>query len=208
MARKITLEDIKHSFTYEQYKKLNLELAAQGKTTGAVQTDVFINYTKLAAQRLKRLEKQVVIQSTAKEAIQSIGQKVYWITLTETWCGDASQNLPYLNQLAAINENIEFRLLLRDDDLDLMDSYLTNGGRSIPKVIFLKEENGQLIELGSWGPRPEPVQTRMRAEKQNPTMTKEELALFVQKWYNNDKGLTLQKEIEALVSNWRISEMV
>ncbi len=208
MARKISLEDIKHSFTYEQYKKLNLELAAHGNTTGAVQTDVFKNYTKLAAQRLKRLEKQVVILPTVKEAIQSIGQKLYWITLTETWCGDASQNLPYLNKLAVLNGNIEFRLLLRDDNLDLMDSYLTNGGRSIPKVIFLKEENGQLIGLGNWGPRPEPVQRLMRSEKQNPTMTKEELTLFVQKWYNNDKGLTLQKEIEDIVSNWRISEEV
>lgn len=77
------------------------------------------------------------------------------VVLTEDWCGDAMLNVPILLRLAE-NSNIEVRMLYRDQNLELMDQYLTNGkSRSIPIFIFI---NDQGEEVAKWGSRAEIVQ--------------------------------------------------
>ncbi|WP_164668283.1 thioredoxin family protein [Virgibacillus doumboii] len=69
------------------------------------------------------------------------------IVLTEDWCGDAMLNIPILLRLAE-QANIPVKMLLRDQNLELMDQYLTNGkSRSIPIFIFI-EETGNEVEKG------------------------------------------------------------
>ena len=59
-----------------------------------------------------------------------------WLVLTEAWCGDAAQSLPIINKMAEVSDNITLRLILRDENLDVMDQFLQNGrSRSIPKLI-------------------------------------------------------------------------
>lgn len=72
------------------------------------------------------------------------------LVLTADWCGDAMVNLPIFMRIA--NEAlIEVRYFIRDENLELMDRYLTNGkSRSIP-IIVLVDKNGE--EVGKWGPR-------------------------------------------------------
>ncbi|MFC3041419.1 thioredoxin family protein [Virgibacillus xinjiangensis] len=82
-------------------------------------------------------------------------QKLRAIVLTEDWCGDAMMNIPVLLKLAEVAD-IDVRMLLRDQNLELMDEYLTNGtSRSIPIFIFI-DENGK--EVAVWGPRAAKVQ--------------------------------------------------
>ncbi|WP_077327694.1 thioredoxin family protein [Virgibacillus siamensis] len=77
------------------------------------------------------------------------------IVLTEDWCGDAMLNIPVLLRLSE-QANIQVRMLLRDQNLELMDQYLTNGkSRSIPIFIFIDEDGN---EVAKWGPRAEIVQ--------------------------------------------------
>ena len=91
---------------------------------------------------------------------------------------------------------------MRDDNLPIMDEYLTNGGRSIPKLIALKSAN--LEELGTWGPRPAPVQNLMMAFKENPNgQKKEDLNIEIQKWYAKDRTQTLQQEMLSLIEAWK-----
>jgi len=71
------------------------------------------------------------------------------LVLAEPWCGHCMLNIPILLQLA---EKIDapVRFLLRDENLTLMDQYLTNGkSRSIPIFLFLNREGE---EVGKWGP--------------------------------------------------------
>jgi hypothetical protein len=83
------------------------------------------------------------------------GKGLRAIVLTEDWCGDAMVNVPILLKLAEAS-NIDVRLLLRDQNLELMDQYLTNGtARSIPIFVFI-DENGE--EKAKWGPRAPKVQ--------------------------------------------------
>lgn len=84
------------------------------------------------------------------------------IVLTEDWCGDAMLNVPILFRIAK-KANIDVRMLLRDENLELMDQYLTNGkARSIPIFIFI-DESGK--EVGKWGPRAGKIQEFIDASR-------------------------------------------
>ncbi|MGM0837344.1 MAG: thioredoxin family protein [Bacillota bacterium] len=77
------------------------------------------------------------------------GQQLRVIVLTEDWCGDALLNNPILMKIA--DADMDVRFILRDENLELMDQYLTNGtARSIPIFIFINQEGE---EVAVWGPR-------------------------------------------------------
>ena len=86
---------------------------------------------------------------------------------------------------------------MRDENLALIDSYLTNGGRAIPKVIFIDTETNQ--ELAVWGPRPEAAQSIMLEMKEKNASLKEK-AEAIHGWYGKDKTQSQQKELEILFS--------
>jgi hypothetical protein len=189
------------SLTYPEYRTLVSELLADGRVTGKTQQDDLFSYSKLNEVRMKRLDKTVSINEELGDMVKSINKSMVWLTLTEGWCGDAAQNIPILFQIAALNENIEFRLLLRDENLDLMDDYLTNGGRSIPKLIAI--DPGQEKVLGTWGPRPQPAQERVMVfKKEYPDAPYSELSAEIHAWYAKDKGQTLQAEILDQLKVW------
>ncbi|UJF27787.1 thioredoxin family protein [Planococcus sp. 107-1] len=83
------------------------------------------------------------------------------LVITEDWCGDAMMNNAILRKIAEAS-GIEVHCVYRDENLELMDRYLTNGGRSIPKYIFLSKE-GEV--LGDWGPRAPKVQEFVMEKK-------------------------------------------
>lgn len=88
--------------------------------------------------------------------------KLKAIVLTMDWCGDAMLNIPILLNIAA-TAHIDVRFLLRDDHLELMDQYLTNGtSRSIPIFIFIDEQGN---EWAVWGPRAASIQKLVSEEQ-------------------------------------------
>ncbi len=189
------LNYISKSITYIEYFTLIETLMKQGKTSGSNQTEEYLNYAKVNLARMQRLNKTVVLTDELKTELKKITKKYIWLVITEGWCGDAAQNIPILHFMEKENPNIEIRLVFRDENLDLMDKYLTNGGRSIPILICLEDETCN--EIFVWGPRPQIAQQFMIELKQQNT-SKENTIIAVQKWYNNDKTLTLQNEFVEL----------
>jgi hypothetical protein len=196
----ITQDHIDRGMSYPQYSKLLSDLMAQGKTTGTNQSEAYLNYAKLNLQRMHRLEKTTELTEELKSALAKISRSYTWLVLTEGWCGDAAQNLPVLHAIEQICPNITVTLLLRDENLDVMDQYLTAGSRSIPKLICLKKDDvsGVLKEVFTWGPRPEGAQTLMLELKAG-NVSHDERSLQIQKWYNTDKTLSTQNELLALI---------
>jgi hypothetical protein len=189
-------EYLEKALSYEAYKKLVEDLLARGLATGPHQSAAFTHYSQMNMQRMHRLEKTFQILPEVKELIGRIDKPQTWLVLTEGWCGDAAQSIPVMQGLAQENPFITLLFLLRDENLDLVDRYLTNGvSRSIPKLIVLDTASRE--ELFNWGPRPAPLQElfyKMKAEGMAFDATKEEL----QKWYNKDKTITIQQEIATL----------
>jgi hypothetical protein len=195
-AKRIEPVYLQKAITYEAYTALIGDLLAQGRTTGPDQSEAMVHYTELNQQRMHRLDKLTEVLPSAETLIRNISTPQTWLVLTEAWCGDAAQSIPVMHALAALNPLIQLKFLLRDENLPLMDRYLTNGvSRSIPKLIGLDTATSE--ELFTWGPRPAPLQAiflRMKAEGVEYHHAKEEL----QRWYNKDKTLTIQQELSAV----------
>lgn len=189
-----------HPYTYEEYKELIFRLAANYNTTG-IRTEEHVIATKINVQRLKRIEKQTVVSPGIQQELEKLKTKWKWLLLIESWCGDGAQNLPIINKIAEQSPLINLVILLRDENLQIMDSYLTNGTRSIPKLICLNAETGD--EIGTWGPRPNIVVELIKAYKlQNPNDDHKNVIGFLHHWYSIDKGKSLQDEFLTLIKKW------
>jgi hypothetical protein len=196
--RKVELSYLQKSITYEAYKQLVADLLAAGKSTGPQQSEALTHYSQLNMQRMHRVEKTIQLLPEVREELPRVSRPQTWLVLTEGWCGDAAQSLPVIKALAELNPNIQMRILLRDENPELMDRYLTNGvSRSIPKLIAVDPATG--TELFTWGPRPTALQESfygMRSEGLPYDTIKEEL----QRWYNKDRTVTIQQELAALAT--------
>ena len=190
---------LEKSMSFGEYVKLIDRLLAEGKTTGPVQSEAMFNYGKLNRQRMHRLEKTIVLEPETVFSIRSLGARSIWLVITEGWCGDAAQNIPVIEKMAAENPYIETRYILRDENPELMDRFLTNGARSIPKLIALDAET--LNVLGAWGPRPEAAQDVYRKSKEQ---GKDKLLVMeeLQRWYNKDRSRSIQTEFRELAAQW------
>lgn len=199
----ITKEQLDTSMTYTFYRDMTDRLLAEQKTTGTNHAPEMVAYTRMNAQRMRRVEKTTVLDDEMVELLLSVNTKMIWVILTEAWCGDAAQIVPALAKFADASPLIELKLLLRDEHLELMDQYLTNGGRSIPKLICLKADTGEV--LGDWGPRPVPAQELVNQAKAD-NLPFPEMAEKLHGWYAKDRSRTLQEEFKVLLRNW--SELV
>jgi len=197
MSKPFTLKDLKRGFSYPEYLIKIDQFLEKGKTTVVDSPQTHIEYTKLNVHRMKRLDRIINLKPETIKTITNVSTQLYWILLSESWCGDAAQNVPIISKMADLSGHIELKILLRDENLDIMDNYLTGGARAIPRLICLKKSD--LKELWTWGPRPKPAQQLMLTHKANPTEPKEEVIKKIQLWYAKDKGKTIQEEIIKLI---------
>ena len=196
MMKKIIEESLERALSYTEYRNLVSNLLTQGKSTGPNQSDDLLNYSKLNDKRMKRLDKTIQLTKETIAKIKDVKEPQTWLVLTEGWCGDAAQNIPVIHKIAAENPNINFKLVLRDENLELMDEFLTNGGRSIPKLIALNKENEV---INTWGPRPT-VATQMVADyKAKKGSLDAEFKEDLQVWYNKNKGENTQEDIVSML---------
>jgi len=189
-------------YTYAEYLDLVKSLVAENKTTGPDQSDEIIYYTGLNLVRMERIGKTFTFTDELLSSVQKIKQNYHFVVLTEAWCGDAAQAVPVFDYIEReSNGKIKLTLLLRDENLELMDQYLTNGGRSIPKLIVYNE----LKEVvATWGPRPDLLTQHIQLLKEeNKEADYTFLIEKMQLWYAKDRTLSTQKELAALIGGLR-----
>ena len=187
---------LKNTLTYQEYRDLVSSLLAEEKSTGPNQSEALTNYSMLNDRRMKRLDKTIKISDFTKNEFSKVTEAQTWLVITEGWCGDAAQNLPVINKIAELNSNIDLKLVLRDDNLPLMDLFLTNGGRSIPKLIGLDKDNTVLF---TWGPRPSTATKMVADYKAEHGALDAQFKQDLQVWYNKDKGVNTQEDMIKLL---------
>ncbi|MEZ5305677.1 MAG: thioredoxin family protein [Pyrinomonadaceae bacterium] len=190
---------VEKAMSFEEYIGLLDSLLARNETTGTNQSEKMVGFGKLNRQRMKRLMNTYRVPVEVRETANSLSRPLIWLILTEGWCGDAAQNIPVIEKIAEANDLIETRYLLRDENIELMDRNLTNGARSIPKLICLDGES--LAELGTWGPRPKPAMELFIALREE-GVEKDEILERVQRWYLNDKERSATLELGELLKRW------
>lgn len=190
-------ESLKKSLSYQDYRTLLSRLVEENATTGTNQSEALINYTALNDRRMKRWDKTVKISDEDINAIKNATVNQTWIVLTESWCGDAAHVIPVINKVAELNTGINLQLVMRDENEQLMDLFLTNGGKSIPKLIQF--DNTSKTVLNSYGPRPtEATKLVNDFKKKHGTLTAE-FKEDLQRWYNKDKGQNVIKDLIELI---------
>ena len=188
---------LQNSHSYTDYRTLVSKLISEGKSTGKEQSADLLHYSELNEVRMKRLEKTLKLDLEVEKALQNLKSKQTWLVISEGWCGDAAQILPIIKLMSEASENIDLKLVLRDENEELINLFLTNGAKSIPKLLLL-DESFNLIN--HWGPRPEGAKNLIIEYKAKHGIVDEAAKIALQKWYLDDKGISTMKEIVWMIS--------
>lgn len=184
-------KSINKAMDYTQYNMLFKQLVEEERTTGEF-SQMKVDYTKLNFSRTKRLDKTAKVSEEAMEVFKSVSNKQTWLVITEPWCGDAAQTLPFLNKIAQEADNIDLKIVLRDDNLELMNQFLTNGSLSIPIVIMIDED---MNVLQTFGPRSKAATKLVSDYKEEHGKIDDAFKEIIQVWYNKDKGISIVNDL-------------
>ena len=130
--------------------------------------------------------------------LKALQSNYIWLVISEGWCGDAAQLLPIFNKMSEVSNTIELKIVFRDDNENLMNLFLTDGNKSIPKLIIL--DKNSLNVIADWGPRPKGAIELIQNYKEKFGVIDDTIKTELQMWYLQDKGLSTQKEIIELIS--------
>lgn len=178
---------LQKAMDYTAYNLLFKQLVEEGRATGE-QTQEKIEYTKLNFSRSKRLDKTAIVPIDFTKKLQKISNKQTWLVISEPWCGDAAQTLSFLNKMAQLSIKLDLKIVLRDENPELMNQFLTNGTRSIPIVIILDDK---LNVINHWGPRSKAATKLIDDYKNKHGKIDSIIKEILQVWYNNDKGISI-----------------
>ena len=139
--------------------------------------------------------KRIKLPDGAVAQARAIPGTWHLLALSEDWCGDAVNILPVVSRLADELPDVDLRVLLRDENLDIMDAHLTNGtSRSIPIIVVYDDD---FRERGWWGPRPAGLQKWVMEEGMK--MEPGPRYAQVRRVYARDKGKAILAEILDLM---------
>ena len=210
-------ESIQRTPSIQHYWQLALPIGAYLDALMAFEPkadDPYLAYYGINNQRVKRLRKTIRLESDNINSLRAFfstpkgnqpeegnefdsKNKRYWLVISEFWCGDAAQITPVIESITNASEGaLETRVVFRDEHPELIDDFLTNGSRSVPKIIQL---NDQFEVLGSWGPRPKAAQDLVVQLKSNPE-TAGNYSEWLHKWYADDHQQSTQKELIAFLA--------
>ncbi|MGM0579129.1 MAG: thioredoxin family protein [Bacteroidota bacterium] len=196
-SNSIKIDAFSKGFDYPSYRNLIKSLLEENKTTGTNHSEAMIAYTMMNDKRMNRWDKKIKLEPTLANDVNKL-PKMNCLVITEAWCGDAAQNIPFIAKLVSENPNIDLRLIMRDEHPEIMDKYLTNGARSIP-ILVLMDEN--FHDIAVWGPRPEPVQKMVMETKEKPDLDQPKFIESIHKWYAVDKNQTITQEFKQIIKN-------
>jgi hypothetical protein len=139
----------------------------------------------------RNLHKRATLDDGLRADLQKL-PPLHLLALSEDWCGDAVNILPVVALMAEAAPNLDFKVLERDGNPDLMDAHLTRGTRSIPIIIVF---DPSFEELAWWGPRPKELQAWVVGA--GSAIESRERYRRVRAWYARDRGRTAASEIFA-----------
>jgi thiol-disulfide isomerase/thioredoxin len=196
MDNSLIKNSLNKTISYSAYRFLIKKLISAEKSTGIEQSEEHLTFSILNDKRMDRLDKMLKISDETRNSLNDLNKGFTFLVIAESWCGDAAQILPIINKVAEASDKIDFKIVLRDENEDLMNQYLTNGSKSIPKVLILDQDNHV---IDSWGPRPAVASKMVVDYKALNGSLDEDFKKNLQIWYNKDKGNNTQDELLSLL---------
>lgn len=203
VMKTIIRSSMENSMSYEAYRNLIFQLVEEGSTTGDEKSADRIEFTKLNNRRMKRWDKTLKVSEKQKKRLITFNTSITWLVITESWCGDAAHIVPVLNKVAELNPNINLRIVIRDNNPELMDLFLTDGNKAVPKLIMIDNESEEVLD--TYGPRPSEATGYVKRFKAANGALTPEFKEDLQHWYNNDKGMTVVEDITEMLCKYQPS---
>lgn len=188
---------LKRSMSYSEYRDLVRQLVIKNTTSGYEKSEVLTNHTKLNHIRMNRLDKTLKITEDTYDRTVRFHERVTWLLITESWCGDSANVIPVINKIADLNSNIELKIVFRDENEDLMNMFLTNGNRAVPKMIMIDDETGNVID--TYGPRPSKAAKIVFDYKAKYGKITPEFKEELQRWYLQDHGKNIIEDLTKIL---------
>ncbi|MEZ4876306.1 MAG: thioredoxin family protein [Flavobacterium sp.] len=189
----IIQNSLANSHTYSEYRTLVSALLKEEKSTGNEQSEDLTHYSQLNETRMNRLDKTIKVTEENNQKLQNLDKEYLWLVISEGWCGDAAQIVPVIHKMAELSNKIELKIVLRDENEALMNLFLTNGSKSIPKLIIIDKATSEVV--GDFGPRPTGAKQLILDYKKEHGVIDETAKTELQLWYLHDKGVSTQNEI-------------
>lgn len=185
--------------SYDSYQKKFDNWVKESGTSSADSSPDKIGFTKLNWARTQRIHHTLILSEALKKEALRLTHTYSWIVLTEAWCGDSAQNLPVIAEIARLNpDKIKLYILLRDENPEFMDSYLTNGSRAIPKLVCIDETINR--EAFVWGPRPAAAQELLTQWKSDPGGNSwNDFEKKLHAWYARNATKDIQNEFTGIL---------
>ncbi|NCP83863.1 MAG: thioredoxin family protein [Bacteroidetes bacterium] len=199
----ITQKLLDSALSWNEFYALSEQLVAEHRTTGSNQSETLLKYTELNWVRMHRIAKTLSILPEIREKIESLTESYIALVITEAWCGDGAQNLPAIAKICDLSDKLALKVIFRDENLDIMNSYLTNGAMSIPIIVLLRKVT--LEEVGVWGPKPKAAMEILANFKANPTMSRDVFYKELHTWYAKNKSVDVQYEFMQLLNDAELS---
>lgn len=152
---------------------------------------------KLNYHRYLRIQKIFKVSEQLKKVVTSLEKPQLWLIITEESCGDSAQTIPCIYNISQFNPKITLKFIYRDENLDLMDQFLTNGKRRIPKLIAFDEEGNELFR---WGPRPGEADKLFYQIRDDEGRGKDAALEKVHLWFSKDRCKSFNQEFVDLLT--------
>lgn len=200
LSHPVTFSILEKGYAYPDFVKFTEQLVAENRTTGANQSEAYLDYTRMCLQRMNRWNKTAQVSAKMRHLIERIQEPQHWLIITEAWCGDGAQSIPYIAKLVELNPALSLKIIMRDEYPEIMDAYLTNGARSIPKLVAFSKD--LKVELFTWGPKPNYLMERYRDYKHDSKgVSYAEFLQEIHLWYAKNKNHDLEQELIPLLES-------
>ncbi|QDU64606.1 hypothetical protein Pan216_54970 [Planctomycetes bacterium Pan216] len=92
-------------------------------------------------RRWKEFHAELKLSDARRSLIAGFTRELRVLCLAGAWCGDCVNQCPIFQRFAEVNDRIKLRFVDRDDHPDLQEHLSIGGGKRVPVVVFLSEEN-------------------------------------------------------------------
>ncbi|MGB1247483.1 MAG: thioredoxin family protein [Chitinophagales bacterium] len=197
---KFDQEILDKAMTFDDFQQYTLDIIDKKNIVAPYDNPDYLSFTVANHRRIDKILKDIQLSKKLYNELNDDVKKWTWIVFDEPWCSDASFSVPVLYAMSlASGGEIDFKIYLRDTHPEIMEHYLTDNGKAIPKLVCLDEN---MNELGTWGPRPAELQKlAIELKQRNADLTEKIKTSFG--WYRKDKGESLQAEFIDLIKKWK-----
>ncbi len=196
MLSKELLSEIRAGLTFENYMdqwRAKNALPMKGLDPVARRTRF---YSKYNLERQERVEELWSPSQAFQAAVKALTGPADWLFITDDWCVDSAYSLPMVKWASDRHENITLRILLKDDHPEVMEQFLTNGKRSIPKLAHIQPDG--TVDF-VWGPQPDAIRD-IRQELMDSGAEGRIVSSTTVDWYAEEGWLEVEKELTEVFS--------